>query len=219
MRKTIILILIAGVHLLWSQQLQEFKPSTYYLQKKTLFESLPDTENEIIFLGNSITDGCEWSELFQDLHIKNRGISADVTQGVLNRLSEVTESEPLQIFLMIGINDLAYGLSVGQVVKNYEQIIRKVQQQSPKTELLVQSVLPVNDAFPKFKNHVNKSKEIVALNVELRKICEKYNLKYIDLYSSFAVEEKLDPQFTNDGLHLTGPGYLLWKTEIEKYLK
>jgi len=218
-QKYFILILVAGVQILWSQQLPEFKPSTYYLQKKSLFESLPNTKNEIIFLGGSITDGCEWSELFVDLRIKNRGISADVTQGVLDRLSEVTESEPLQIFLMIGINDLAHGLSVGQVAKNYEQIIRTVQQQSPKTDLLVQSVLPVNDAFPKFKNHVNKSKEIVALNAELQKICKKYNLKYIDLYSFFAVEEKLDPQFTNDGLHLTGPGYLLWKTVVEKYLK
>ena len=40
------------------------KHSTYYYQRKTLFEKLPNSENEIIFLGNSISDGCNWSELF-----------------------------------------------------------------------------------------------------------------------------------------------------------
>jgi len=45
----------------------------YYHQQWTLFKSLPQTRNNIIFIGNSITDGGEWSELFNDIHIKNRG--------------------------------------------------------------------------------------------------------------------------------------------------
>ena len=62
------------------------KYGTYYDQRELLFESLPTSENDIIFLGNSITDGGEWNELFQNANCKNRGISADVTEGVLNRL-------------------------------------------------------------------------------------------------------------------------------------
>jgi hypothetical protein len=80
---------------------------TYYDQRKSLFEKLPDTRKEIIFLGNSITDGCEWSELLADRHVKNRGISGDVTAGVLNRIREITASKPAKVFLLIGINDLA----------------------------------------------------------------------------------------------------------------
>ena len=46
-----------------------------------------------------------WSEIFQNPNIKNRGISGDVTEGILYRINEITESQPLQVFLMIGTND------------------------------------------------------------------------------------------------------------------
>ena len=47
--------------------------STYYHQCWNLFRSIPQTKADIIFIGNSITDGGEWNELFDDIHVKNRG--------------------------------------------------------------------------------------------------------------------------------------------------
>jgi lysophospholipase L1-like esterase len=195
------------------------KYGTYYYQKKSLFELLPNDENEIIFLGNSITDGSEWAELFRDPRIKNRGISADITDGVLERLDEVTESHPLQIFLMIGINDLSRGQSVQLILENYHKIINKIQRDSEDTQILIQSILPVNDNFAKFENHVNKSDLVIELNTKLKNICQEYGVIYIDLYSQFTDDNgKLDVKYTNDGLHLTGPGYLLWKSIIEDFI-
>src|SRR6476660_7913769 len=92
--------------------------TTYYQQRYSLFSSLPQTSGDIIFLGNSIIDGGEWSELFNDLRIKNRGISGDVSAGVLNRLTEIIHRKPGKLFVMIGINDLANGISIGSLVKN-----------------------------------------------------------------------------------------------------
>jgi len=193
--------------------------STYYLQKKSLFELLPNDQNEIIFLGNSITDGCEWSELFQNPLIKNRGISGDITDGVLARLNEVTESEPSKIFLMIGVNDLARGRSVDSILINYREIVSKIRQTTPNTELFLQSVLPVNAEYPRFNNHVNKSDSILIMNQRLQAIASEYGLTYIDLHGSFKNRDgQLDPAYSNDGLHLTGPGYLLWKKLINPYV-
>ena len=45
---------------------QERKYSTFYYQRATLFEELPVTSKDIIFLGNSITNGGEWSELLNN---------------------------------------------------------------------------------------------------------------------------------------------------------
>jgi hexosaminidase len=42
--------------------LQDSLFSTYFHQRVTLFRSLPQTKEEIIFLGNSIMDGGELSE-------------------------------------------------------------------------------------------------------------------------------------------------------------
>ncbi len=192
---------------------------TYYQQKKTLFEALPDEDDEIIFLGNSITDGGAWAEIFNNLHIKNRGIGGDVTDGVLHRLSEVTRSKPAKIFIMIGVNDLARGQSVQYITDNYAEILRRITQDSPQTKVYIESVLPVNPAFSRFSNHLNKSAEIIRLNENLKRLAKESNARYVDLYSHFLnPENKMDASYTNDGLHLTGAGYLLWKSLIEKYI-
>ena len=42
---------------------------------------------------------------------------------------------------------------------------------------------------------------------------------YIDLFSLFADEEgKMDIKYLNDGLHLTGEGYLIWRDAVKRYL-
>ena len=51
-----------------------FAQSEYNRQRRSLFEVLPVYSSDIVFLGNSITDGCEWAELFNNRHVKNRGI-------------------------------------------------------------------------------------------------------------------------------------------------
>ena len=43
-----------------------FAQNEYNYQKRSLFEQLPIRGNDIVFLGNSITDGCEWAELFNN---------------------------------------------------------------------------------------------------------------------------------------------------------
>ena len=50
-----------------SQEKQETKYYPYWHQKETHFRLLPNETDEIIFLGDSITDGCNWSELLHDL--------------------------------------------------------------------------------------------------------------------------------------------------------
>ena len=75
-------------------QVVEVKYSTYWQQRASLFAMLPDGKREILFLGDSITDGGEWQELFNNKKVKNRGISGDITDGVLDRLGEVISARP-----------------------------------------------------------------------------------------------------------------------------
>ncbi len=193
--------------------------STYYYQQKSLFERLPNTRGEILLIGDSITDGGEWSELFNNRKVKNRGISGDVTQGVLDRLEEITEGRPRKVFLMIGVNDLARGMPAEKITENILLIVERIRRASPKTKIYMQSILPVNDEFTRFSNHVDKGEEIKAINQNLQEGAG-VQYKYIDLYNDFATPEgKLNPEYTNDGLHLTGAGYLKWKDIIQKYIK
>ncbi len=186
--------------------------STYYHQRVSLFNALAQTKEDIIFLGNSITDGGEWSELLNDLHIKNRGISGDITAGVINRLDEITNRKPSKIFLLIGVNDLARNISTDSVVKNMLLIAAYIRQQSPATKLYVQSILPVNDVYGKFSTHTNKGEQIKIINTQLKDQAQDYGYTYINLYSTFVDKNgKLKSNLTNDGLHLKGEAYLTWK--------
>lgn len=192
---------------------------TYYEQKKSTFEALPNDKDEILFVGNSITEGCEWNELFGDSRIKNRGISADVAEGVLLRIKEITESKPMKIFIMIGINDLAFGYSIMEILQYYSEILERIRDDSPLTKTYIQSVLPINGSFGKFSAYDTLSTEIMNLNTELEKLAEVLDVGYINLHDSFLLNNRLNPGFTNDGLHLTGQGYLLWKKLIGQYIK
>ena len=188
--------------------------STYYYQKKSLFESLPLHKRNIIFLGDSITDSGEWSELFKNKKIKNRGISGDVTQGILDRLDGILKEKPKKIFLMIGINDLARGKTAEQVIEHIKQIANRIQSASPKTKLFIQSLLPVNDSFEKFNSHTDKNKQVIKVNKAIQEMAGN-QFFYIDLHSSFKnAVGKLQKDYTNDGLHLNGNGYQNWKNII-----
>lgn len=195
--------------------------TSYYDQKLTMFRLLPDTKNEIIFLGNSITDIGEWTEIWQDLHVKNRGISSDNTFGVLARLDEIVSSRPAKIFLMIGINDISKSTPDSIIIRNHKRIYDYIKTHSPSTKLYVQSILPTNNDFKEFVRHQNKDDHIRNINRALQQICKERNIIYIDLYSRFLdANGKLSAAYTNDGLHINGYGYMLWKKILQekKYL-
>ena len=199
---------------------QPSKFGTYYDQRKSLFEILPDTKNEIIFLGNSITDGSEWSELLGNPRAKNRGISGDTSEGVLFRLYQVTRVQPAKVFLLIGINDLSKNISPDTVYVNICKIVSTIRTKSPKTKVYVQSILPVNNTFKTFANHTSRTPQVKDLNERLRTICPILGSTYVDLFSELKNpnDDLLNPMYTNDGLHLLGEGYKAWMRVIQPLL-
>ena len=148
----------------------------YREQRRSLFELLPIRSSDIVFLGNSLTDGCEWSELFDNRHIRNRGISSDRACELAERLDPIVEGHPKRLFLMIGINDLAGGAAPGEVIADIARVIDR--------------------------------------------LCEEKGVTYIDVWSALADGEGLlDKRYTNDGVHLVGEGYLVWRDVLKPYVK
>lgn len=194
--------------------------SEYYYQRVDLFDKLPACEDDIIFLGNSITNGCEWFELFKNPNLKNRGINGDKAIGVRDRLASTLRGKPSKVFLMIGVNDIANGASPDSVISVMKVIIENTKELSPNTQLYVQSILPINDTYDIFYGHMDKSEQIAEYNAKLEALCDTLDVPFIDLYSHFKNEDndRMNLKYTNDGLHLTGEGYLLWKSLVDKYV-
>jgi len=188
----------------------------YYEEKESLFEVLPKENNEIVFIGSSLVDGCEWSELFQNPKVKNRGIGGDKSEGVLRRMDEIVKSRPAKIFIMIGCNDLSQGILLDSILNNYRGIFDKIISLSPITKIYVQSLIPINI---KLSKEYSSNEKVQTFNSRLKNLCIDKQITFIDLYSHFIdSENNLNMQYSFDGHHLSGKGYLVWKSVIEKYV-
>lgn len=191
----------------------------YWEQKVSLFEVLPGSTEDIVFFGNSITDGGEFGELLKNSNIKNRGISGDVVTGMIERQSQVTRHKPKKIFLLIGINDIASGVSPQVLAGQYEKLVKLIHENSPSTELYVQSILPIDTSYNRYKGLNGKSHLVKETNNLIKKIADKYGDQYIDLWTYFINDDEImDKKYSNDGLHLTGEGYLKWIELINPYI-
>lgn len=191
-----------------------YNDNVQYDRKVSLFEMLAENDADVAMVGDSLTEGGRWEELFPNVKIINRGIGSDITSGVENRISSVIKTNPEKIFLMIGINDIALGIEQKNICQNTENIIKKILSELPDAEIYVQSILPVaNDS-------INRQ-TILNVNAELQEICVSNNITYIDLHSVFVTDSGyMDAKFCDkDGLHLNGLGYKLWSENIEKYIK
>ena len=172
------------------------------------FEAFPLVPDDIVFLGDSITEGGPWDELFPDLRMRNRGVGGDTSEGVLKRLQQVTRAEPAKVFLLIGTNDLYRGASDDEIVANITEILDRLKEETPDTEVYLQSVLPRGP---------NYRARIEALNTRLAEVALEHGSAWVDLYPAFLDPETggIRAELSNDELHLLGPGYALWKEQVE----
>ncbi len=218
MRRVLLLFVLLTV--LINLSAQDNKYSTFYYQRATLFEKLPVYEDDIIFIGNSITNGGEWAELFNDKRIKNRGISGDICMGVYDRLNPILDGKPSKIFLLIGINDISRGTPADTIVEGTAKILNKINCRSPQTKVYLQSILPVNDHFGMFGGHTQHWEMIRPLNESLKELAESKDIVFVDLFSHFisCENDKMDIRYTNDGLHLVGEGYIKWVEVVKPYV-
>lgn len=226
MKKSLFSALIALITIIssYGQQptpaVDSSKYSAYWWHSKDMYDHLPDSRNEIVFLGNSITDGAEWFELLGNKRCRNRGISADVTEGVLLRLDAVTKLQPAKIFIMIGVNDLSRNMTVDEITANYRTILERIRTESPRTKVYVESVLPVNPATGMALNHTNKTELIMELNGRLKTLASEFGHTYIDLFSVMADSDNYLPRKCSiDGLHLSYEGYRLWVETIREFVR
>lgn len=191
--------------------------NSHYTLRLDFFKKMPNRKNEIVFLGNSLTEGGQWQELTNKKQVINRGISGDVTYGILARLDEVLESKPAKIFLLAGVNDMKRGTPNTVIVANCKRIIGIVKSHSPKTKLYVQSLLPVNEAMLPASYVQVKNSKINDLNKSLEALCAETDVTYIDLHPVLSDERgSLKKELSIDGLHLRQASYILWANYLER---
>lgn len=200
-----------------------FKPFSHYqVRMKQFAKQQKIGTSDIVMLGNSLTEYAgDWNKLLKTQHIRNRGIAGDVAMGIYQRLNTILPYRPKAIFLMVGTNDVSHNLSPSQVFGLCKKVIDKVRQDAPQTQLFVQSLLPFNESFGRWKLLEGKSAHIPRINALLEKYCHENNIPFINLYPQFIRKgtDELRRELTTDGLHLSPIGYKRWAFELCRYIK
>ena len=205
-----------------------------YKERIEQFKKHPIGNNKIVFLGNSITEGGgNWNEKFNVHNIVNRGISGDITEGILVRLDEIIFYKPAAVFLLIGINDI-FDIDIPNrekitpiyVANNIIKIANQIIDNSASTEIFIQTILPINHEiyietngfFPvhtvPLPDQISQINSIIKNQTDV----EKYNV--IDLHLAFINQDGLmKREYTSDGIHLNNNGYGVWIKYINSYIQ
>jgi len=208
------LILLCSLSIV-AQRIEEDFHTKSYISRMDYFSKHPLTTGQIVFLGNSITEAGQWDKYFPEQQPANRGINGDNTQGMLARISEITDAKPSKIFIMVGINDISLGRQNKEILRNYRKIIRSIKKQSPQTQIYIQSALPINNDFNVYARLKGKESRIVSLNSKLKKFADSQKITFINLFPLYEDNDgKLQKEITADGLHLLPEAYGKWVEKI-----
>ena len=222
--KRFLLITIAAIAAVTAMQAQAPERTAnqdkYYVRRATHFDDLPVYHRDIIMLGNSLTDGAEWNELLKNPNVKNRGIIGDIVQGLYERMEPILKGKPRKIFILSGVNDVSHGVDGDSIGRAMEKLIVPIKKRCPRTKIYLQSMLPFNTDVQMWKLLEGREQVVIDGNRAMEEVCKRQGVTWINLYPLFVDKNgKLREELTNDGLHLLGPGYLIWRDAIWKYTR
>jgi len=182
----------------------------------------------IVALGDSLTvgylsplNGLEWppyqpytrflEEMIRNVIVKtcksvrlqviNKGLNGDLTESMLSRIyQDVLQLNPSHVVILGGTNDIGWSIPVTEIYSNLEGMYDKV---------IRHGIRLIACAVPSILGYDSLIPPRMRLNGMIRSYCEAKGAKYIDLFSATAdtATQRLSPEYSNDGLHLSAKGY------------
>lgn len=179
-------------------------------------------QGQVVFFGDSITEMLPVSDWYgayslrSGLEVYNRGISGDSSIGLYNRAKEnVTCIKPSAVVILIGTNDIGFGLSGDFVVENIINLLELIKGDCPDCKIILQAIYPVIDG----KAGKRKNSVILETNKKLKAVASNSGVTYLDFTDMLADRNgNLKEEYTFDGLHLSAAGYEVTTKEIAKHL-
>jgi len=155
----------------------------------------------------------DWERRFAGHEVFNYGIAGETVEGLYSRVGSVLEkvAKPDLVFIMTGINNVA--MDCGDIQGIYGRVIDVIREKTSSPRVFVHSLLPVLIPF------ISNS-DIRRINAGLEKMAAEKNVDYADIYSLF-LDSAGNPKssyLSEDGVHLSEQGYIVWSAEIEKLL-
>ncbi|MGB3136867.1 MAG: GDSL-type esterase/lipase family protein [Nodosilinea sp.] len=178
-----------------------------------------DAPRQNILLGDSLTLWFPADMLPGRKTWLNQAISGESSGGLRDRLHLLDRTKPEAVFIMVGINDLIWGGSETDLVYNVRMIINHLHRTHPRTQVVVQSILPHGGEMATWEGRdrlLSVSPELVhTVNAQLEAVAAETDVVFLNLYPLFVNGDGyLRADLTTDGLHLNQDGYLVWRTAL-----
>lgn len=180
--------------------------------------------HELIFIGDSITQGWEgsgketWNKYYGNRKAANFGFSGDRTEHVLWRMEngEITGLHPKVAVMMIGTNNIGHSSSDAPATAiGVREIVSRLRKAMPSTKILLLGIFPrsfsANDA-PRMN--------VAAATEAFKSVADDKSVYFLDIgrhftYSNGDMMRGLMP----DLLHPNANGYQIWAKAMEPTLQ
>ena len=167
-------------------------------------------EVDVVFLGDSLTEGYDLDTFYPQYIAVNRGIGGDTTFGVWDRLDlSVFALEPKAVVMLIGVNN------IDTMFERYEDIVKSLRENLPDSHIVLISLTSMGQNWGR-NNH-----KAAFNNVKIKLIAERNGCTFVDMYTPL-LNEKTDeiyPEYTTDGGHLTAEGYQVFTDTVTPVLE
>ena len=172
----------------------------YYNDKVAQYEAENPTleDVDVVFLGDSLTDGYDVDAYYPQFNVANRGIGADTTFGLERRLKvSAYDIDPKVVVILIGANNL------DTMLDNYERIVTGIKQNLPNAKIVLLSICPTSGSQA-WRNPI-----ALENNVEIEAIAGRQGCTYVDMFPILLDPDtdELRESYTIEGLHFTAEGY------------
>ena len=189
-------------------------------------------KGKILFVGSSLMEQFPINELLMtagiDKVVYNRGIGGFTTTDMLEHMEEMVFAlEPSKIFINIGTNDIGspeYRLE--KLLKNYEEIIRQIQERLPDAQIYMLAYYPVNETDTMLDEDTGKmmfntrtNENIQIANVAVEKLADQLGCFFINVNKGLTDERnKLKKEYTVEGIHMYANGYRVVLQNLKEFL-
>lgn len=196
-----------------TQQFSWMSMSTWYQKHAEDIQATEKGDIDVIFLGDSITDGWNgeiWSKEIALLNAVNFGIGGDLTQNVLWRLNNGTigKLDPKVVSILIGVNNLGHYESTTprDVFLGVEAIVNKALVAFPNAQIILQAVFPYGQfSHDENRIRVKNSNKLVA------SLAQNPRVDFYDFGVLFLTENgDISKNIMSDFLHPTAVGYRIY---------
>lgn len=180
----------------------DFQWNSYANRSKTLKKE----SNQLIFFGNSLTNGLCVESLFQGV---NMGVSGETIRNAKKKIGSIQNLDNKRIVVSFGINDIPG--DTRDILADYDEFLSLLPESST---IYLSSVLPINEeAFHEKSKDQKSNRQIKELNEQLEEFCHnRANVIFVDAskYLNDSTGELRDNFHLGDGLHLNESGNLQW---------